>query len=96
MSAVVERLPVTLSLSFLSLTITIPVGITLGVLAAYWRNTWLDSFVMVTALLGVSMPSFWLGILSILVVLDVSHWLFGAPWMPSIDAFSSACSATAG
>jgi len=45
LSAVVERLPVTLSLSFLSLTITIPVGITLGVLAAYWRNTWLDSLV---------------------------------------------------
>jgi len=38
-SAVIERLPVTLSLSLLSLMITIPVGISLGVLAAYWRNT---------------------------------------------------------
>jgi peptide/nickel transport system permease protein len=30
-------------------------------------------------------PSFWLGIMSILVVLDVSHLLFGAPWMPPIN-----------
>ena len=66
-SAVIERLPVTLSLSFLSLLVTLPAGISLGVLAAYWRNTWLDSFVMVTALLGVSMPSFWLGILSVIL-----------------------------
>ena len=66
-SAVIERLPVTLSLSFLSLLVTLPAGISLGVLAAYWRNTWLDLFVMVTALLGVSMPSFWLGILSVIL-----------------------------
>src|ERR1043165_5362849 len=49
-----ERLLVTLSLALLSLMITLPAGISLGVLAAYWRNTWLDSFVMVSALLGVS------------------------------------------
>src|SRR3954453_4502817 len=74
-SAVIERLPVTLSLSLLSLVITIPTGISLGVLAAYWRNTWLDSFVMVTALLGVSMPRFWLGILRVLLFRAARGWL---------------------
>ena len=82
LSAVVERLPVTLSLSFLSLTITIPVGITLGVLAAYWRNTWLDSLVMMSALVGVSMPSFWLGILSVIFFSVTLGWLPPAGYTP--------------
>ena len=81
-SAVIERLPVTLSLSFLSLIITLPAGISLGVLAAYWRNTWLDSFVMVTALLGVSMPSFWLGILSVILFSVTLGWLPPAGYVP--------------
>ena len=81
-SAVIERLPVTLSLSFLSLIITLPAGIGLGVLAAYWRNTWLDSFVMVTALLGVSMPSFWLGILSVILFSVTLGWLPPAGYTP--------------
>jgi len=82
LSAVVERLPVTLSLSFLSLTVTIPVGITLGVLAAYWRNTWLDSLVMMSALVGVSMPSFWLGILSVIFFSITFGWLPPAGYTP--------------
>src|SRR5258708_19510038 len=81
-SAVIERLPVTLSLSLLSLVITIPTGISLGVLAAYWRNTWLDSFVMVTALLGVSLPSFWLGILSVILFSVTLGWLPPAGYTP--------------
>jgi peptide/nickel transport system permease protein len=82
LGAVVERLPVTLSLSFLSLTITIPAGITLGVLAAYWRNTWLDSLVMMSALVGVSMPSFWLGILSVIFFSVTLGWLPPAGYTP--------------
>ena len=82
LSAVVERLPVTLSLSFLSLTITIPTGIILGVLAAYWRNTWLDSLVMVSALVGVSLPSFWLGILSVIFFCVTLDWFPPAGYTP--------------
>src|SRR5260370_42454105 len=81
-SSVIERLPVTLSLSLLSLVITLPTGISLGVLAAYWRNTWLDSFVMVTALLGVSLPSFWLGILSVILFSVTLGWLPPAGYTP--------------
>ena len=82
LSAVAERLPVTLSLALLSLTITLPTGITLGVLAAYWRNTWLDSAVMVTALVGVSLPSFWLGILSVIFFSVTLGWLPAAGYTP--------------
>src|SRR5260370_39724889 len=92
-SAVVERLPVTLSLSLLSLVITIPTGISLGVLAAYWRNTWLDSFVMVTALLGVSLPSFWLGILSVILFSVTLGWLPPAGYVSIREGFWAGFSA---
>ena len=82
LSAVGERLPVTLSLALLSLTITLPTGITLGVLAAYWRNSWLDSVVMVTALIGVSLPSFWLGILSVIFFSITLGWLPATGYTP--------------
>jgi peptide/nickel transport system permease protein len=66
LSAMGERLPVTLSLAALSILITLPIGIFAGVIAAYYRQTWVDSFVMTLALLGVSAPAFWIAILSIL------------------------------
>src|SRR3546814_16564756 len=58
-SAVVERLPITLSLALVSFVITIPVGIALGVIAACFRDTWFDAGVMAVALVGVSLPNFW-------------------------------------
>jgi peptide/nickel transport system permease protein len=75
LSAVIERLPVTLSLTGLALVITLPCGIALGSLAAYFRATWIDSVIMGFAILGVSLPSFWIGILSIILFGVVLHWL---------------------
>jgi peptide/nickel transport system permease protein len=82
LSAVLERLPVTLSLSFLSLLITIPAGVLLGVTAAYWRNSWIDSLVMVSALIGVSIPSFWLAILSVILFSVTLDWFPAAGYAP--------------
>ncbi len=82
LSAVAERLPITGSLAMLSLVITLPVGIVLGTLAAYYRGTWLDSGVMGVALLGVSIPSFWIGIVSILLFGAVLHWLPTGGYVP--------------
>ena len=65
LSAIGERLPVTLSIAFVALLVTLPTGILLGSLAAYFRNTWIDAAVMATALVGVSVPSFWVGILAV-------------------------------
>jgi peptide/nickel transport system permease protein len=66
-SAVIERLPVTLSLAVVSISITIPVGVFLGSVAAYFRRSWVDSLVMTVALLGVSVPAFWMAILGIIL-----------------------------
>jgi peptide/nickel transport system permease protein len=41
--------------------------------------------VRTVAIAGIATPSFWLGIVSLLAVLSISHALFGAPWMPPID-----------
>jgi peptide/nickel transport system permease protein len=74
-SAVLQRLPVTLSLTLVSLAITIPAGVVLGVLAACWRNTWVDTLVMLLALIGVSVPGFWISILSVILFSVTLHWV---------------------
>ncbi|MBI4588517.1 MAG: ABC transporter permease [Candidatus Rokubacteria bacterium] len=64
---VVERLPATLELSAAALLIALCVAIPSGILSAVKRNTLLDYVSTVVALLGQSMPTFWLGIMLILV-----------------------------
>lgn len=80
--AVAERLPVTLSLALVAFVITIPVGILLGVVAAVWRDTWVDSAVMILALVGVSVPNFWIAILSVILFSVTLGWLPSAGYIP--------------
>ena len=85
LSAMGERLPVTLSLAALSILITLPVGIFAGVIAAYYRQTWVDSLVMTLALIGVSAPAFWIAILSILFFGVYLRWLPTSGYMPFLQ-----------
>lgn len=68
MNLVMERLPATLQLAAFALVFAAVVGIPLGVASAIRRNTWLDYIGTGVTLLGQSLPSFWLGILLILVL----------------------------
>ncbi|HEY65702.1 MAG TPA: ABC transporter permease [Caldilineae bacterium] len=68
MSLVLERLPATIQLAIFALLFAAVVGIPLGVISALKHNTLLDYMGMVFTLLGQSIPSFWLGILLILIV----------------------------
>ncbi|OYY93987.1 MAG: ABC transporter permease [Hydrogenophilales bacterium 28-61-23] len=74
--AVVQALPVTLTLAALSLLIALLIGIPTGVLAALYRNSWIDVAATTLAIGGNAFPSFYLGILLI--------WLFGVDlgWFP--------------
>ena len=81
-SAMGERLPVTMSLAGLSLAITLPVGIFAGSIAAYYRQTWIDSVVMVVALLGVSIPAFWIAILAVILFSVMLGWLPSSGFVP--------------
>ena len=60
-----ENVGSTAQLALASMLVAVAIGIPLGLLAALLRNSWLDVGSMVVALLGVSMPSFWLGLLLI-------------------------------
>jgi len=61
------RLPNTLLLTVASLIVTVVVGVTAGFFAAYKRGTWIDTTLMTGAILGISVPSFWLGLIFIYI-----------------------------
>jgi ABC-type dipeptide/oligopeptide/nickel transport system permease component len=64
---VVERLPATFELSGAALLVALSLAIPAGIVSAVRRNTPVDYLSTVTALLGQSMPTFWLGIMLILI-----------------------------
>lgn len=61
------RAPSSAQLAAAAFAVTVVLGIGLGVVSALWRSTWIDVAAMVVALLGVSMPIFWLGLMLIFV-----------------------------
>ncbi|MGH6689909.1 MAG: nickel ABC transporter permease [Gammaproteobacteria bacterium] len=72
---VLERLPATFQLSGAALLVALVLAIPAGVLSAVRRNTIMDYVATVVALLGQSMPTFWLGIMLILVFSVQFNWL---------------------
>jgi peptide/nickel transport system permease protein len=67
MELALERLPATAVLTLTAYSIALIVAFPIGVLAAINMNTWIDRLLMSIALLGQSMPVFWLGILLMLL-----------------------------
>lgn len=74
-SAILGRLEPTILLTVMASAFTIAFGIPLGVISAARAGTWIDQFCMITALLGMSMPSFSLGLGLILVFAVALGWL---------------------
>ena len=74
-AAILERLPVTLSLAGIALVLALMIGVLAGIVAAVNHNRWPDQVVMTAALIGLSVPDFWLGIMLILL-LAVKFGLF--------------------
>ena len=70
-----ERLPATLELAFTAATLSLVVGIPLGVYTALRRNGALAQFLLAASLVGVSLPTFLIGILLILVFAVQLGWL---------------------
>ena len=82
---ILTRLPISLEIALLATVIAILIAIPLGTISALKQNTWIDVVVRTFAIGGIATPSFWLGIISILFVLDISNAIIGTPWMPPID-----------
>ncbi|MGG4444340.1 ABC transporter permease [Brevibacillus fortis] len=80
--AIWEHLGPTLSLTIMAEIIAILFAIPLGVMAANRRGTWMDQTFMTFALLGISLPSFWIGLNLILLFAVQLNWLPAAGYQP--------------
>ncbi|MCA1553950.1 MAG: ABC transporter permease [Chloroflexi bacterium] len=74
---IMDNLPSTLQLTLAGLLVAALIGTTLGIVAAVQHHSWLDAAAMAVALIGVSMPSFWLGLI-LIFVLSLNLRLFPA------------------
>lgn len=72
---VLRRFPATLYLAVAGLAISIVLGVGIGTLSAVLRGSWADRGTLVFAIAGVSMPSFWLALLLIIVFAINLGWL---------------------
>jgi len=72
---IIKRLPVTLHLGILAFIFGLIIGIPAGVISAIRRGDWLDSLVTTLANLGITIPSFWLGVILIYVLALKLGWL---------------------
>ena len=77
MELILSRLPATLELAFISGSLAFVFGVGLGVYTALNRRGWLSNFIMTSSLIGVSLPTFLIGIILI--------WIFAVElqWLPS-------------
>lgn len=79
---IASKLPVTLELSLLAMIVALIIGITMGVLAAVNKGTWIDNGTNFLALSGISIPHFWLGVLLIMLFSVKLHWLPASGYVP--------------
>jgi peptide/nickel transport system permease protein len=70
-----QRLPASLLLAAVAMAISLILGIPIGIFSAVRVNTWFDSFGKIFAILGLSLPSFWVGLMFILVFSVYLNWL---------------------
>lgn len=86
-----ERLPATLELALAAAVFALAVGIPMGVYAALRRRSWLTQVFLVVSLIGVSLPTFLIGILLILVFAVQLNWLpsFGRGETVALGAWST-------
>src|SRR4029077_4658749 len=82
---IATRLPVSLEVAIMATVIAVLLAIPLGTISALRENTALDHVVRVVAIAGIATPSFWLGIMSLILVLNISAMATGTPWLPPID-----------
>lgn len=67
LEVVFERFPATLLLATTAMIIALLIALPSGVISAVYKNTWIDNVAMTGALFGIAMPTYWLGILGIVI-----------------------------
>jgi ABC-type dipeptide/oligopeptide/nickel transport system permease component len=81
---ILDRLPNTLLLAAAAMSIALLIGVTVGIVSALRAHTWVDHLSMLTAVAGVSLPGFWLGLMLIMLFSVQLGWLpvggFNTKW----------------
>jgi peptide/nickel transport system permease protein len=72
---IMSRLPATLELAFSSFVLSTIVGLLLGIISARARSSWFDYISRILSITAQSMPSFWVGLMFILIFAVELHWL---------------------
>jgi ABC-type dipeptide/oligopeptide/nickel transport system permease component len=72
---ILERIPATAELAFAAMAVAMSLAIPLGIAAAVWRATAVDQVAMTMALIGISVPNFWLGPLMAILFSVELGWL---------------------
>jgi peptide/nickel transport system permease protein len=72
---IADRLPITGTLGLVGIVIALGIALPLGILAAVRQNTWVDRLVTLVALIGQAMPTFWLGLILMIVFGLKLGWL---------------------
>lgn len=85
LTALAARAEPTLLLTLLSTLVALAIGLPAGIIAAQNRGKWLDMGTMTFAIVGISMPTFWLGLILILVFAVQLRWLPVAGYAPLSD-----------
>ena len=85
-TALRHRFPVTFELMVLTMIFTIIIGVPFGIVSAVFRNSPLDYFVRTTAILGLSVPNFWLG--TLVLIVPVAVWGYSPPLGRTISFMS--------
>jgi peptide/nickel transport system permease protein len=81
-AATMERLPVTIGLSLYALLFTLLIGLGAGIVAALRQNTAVDQLAMMVAMIGISIPNFFLGLMMIILFAVKLGWLPSGGYVP--------------
>jgi peptide/nickel transport system permease protein len=90
-AVILDRLPNTITLALLSTLLATLIGIPAGMAAALRPGTGTDVGAMLLALIGLSIPDFWLGLMLILIFSVWVHWLPTSGFVPLWENFGQAC-----
>ena len=84
---IAEHFPVTLNLAIYTTIVAVSLGVPVGIVSAMRHNTWLDYFLRVFSIIGLSVPVFWLGVLIVLAQVTWFNWSPQLRWVNPFDSF---------
>jgi peptide/nickel transport system permease protein len=85
LDVIVERMPATLELAFLAMLIAVTIGIPLGLYAGLKPDSKLSKLIMAASIVGFSLPTFWVGLLLIMLFAVQLGWLPSTGRGPTVD-----------